>query len=142
MEEWIEAILRGGRFKQIVESQVKEIRKEYELKQMEIDVLFALAKRGNNNTSADICRHLRANKGHVSQTVESLRSKKLLIERQDEKDRRYMHYYLTREADEIIQKVSQKWDELNSRLFKGILPEEIEVFNRVSEQIARNMEAF
>ena len=140
MEDRIEALLRGSQYKQLREYEFSEIRKYYDLKRIEIEILYVLSKADEHNTSADICRSLRANKGHISQAVDRLCKKNYLTAVQDTSDRRYVHYRISDEAMEIVKKVTEKWEELNRELFAGVTPQELETLKNVAGKIGKNME--
>ena len=140
MEERIEILLRGVEFKRLREYELSEIRKLYDLKRIELEILYFLSRAGENNTSADIRQHLNANKGHVSQAVDHLCKRNFLTAMQDKADRRYVHYYVTTESKEIIDQIAAKWKELNCELFQGITSEEMEEFKRIAGKIGKNME--
>lgn len=140
MEDRIEALLRGSQYKQLREYEFSEIRKYYDLKRIEIEILYVLSKADEHNTSADICRSLRANKGHISQAMDRLCKKNYLTAVQDTSDRRYVHYCISDEAMEIVKKVTEKWEELNRELFAGVTPQELETLKNVAGKIGKNME--
>ena len=140
MEDRIEALLRGSQYKQLREYEFSEIRKYYDLKRIEIEILYVLSKADEHNTSADICRSLRANKGHISQAMDHLCRKNSLTAVQDTSDRRYVHYRISDEAMEIVKKVTEKWEELNRELFAGVTPQELETLKNVAGKIGKNME--
>lgn len=140
MEEKIEGLLRGSEFKKLRECKLSEIRKQYNLKRIEIEILYFLSKSGSNDTSADICKHLKANKGHISQAVDNLSKQNYLVAIPDTNDRRYVHYQVSEEAKEIVEIIAKKWSELNKELFAGITPEEMEELKRIAGKIGKNME--
>lgn len=140
MEEGIEILLRGSQFKRLRECELSEIRMRYELKRIEIEILYYLSKAGDSNTSADICKHLKANKGHISQAVDELCKRNFLVAIQDTADRRYVHYCITKAAKEIVNEIARKWNELNTELFRGITGEEMEELKRIAGKIGKNME--
>lgn len=140
VEEKIEMILRGSQFKQLREYELAEIRKSYQLKRIEVEILYFLSNAGEQNTSADICRRLKANKGQISQAVEHLCRMKYLMAMQDAVDRRYVHYYVTDSSKEIIEQIAKKWKELTDALFVGVTREEMEELKNIAGKISRNME--
>lgn len=140
MEERIEGLLRGGEFKKLRECELSEIRLRYDLKRIEVEILYYLSVAGENNTSAEICQHLKANKGHISQAVDSLCKRNYLVAVQDTLDRRYVHYSVTQAANEVVDEITRKWNELSQELFVGITPEEMEEFKRIAGKIGKNME--
>ena len=140
MEERIEILLRGSQFKKLREYEMSEIRMRYELKRIETEILYYLSRAGESNTSADICRHLKANKGHISQAVDSLCRRNYLTAVPDTSDRRYVHYHITEMSEEIVDEITKKWNELNKELFLGITKEEMEELKRIAGKIGKNME--
>lgn len=140
MEERIEILLRGSEFKKLRECELSEIRKEYNLKRIEIEILYFLSKSGSSDTSADICKHLKANKGHISQAVDNLCKQNYIIATPDTNDRRYIHYQVSEEAKEMVDRITRKWNELNKELFEGVTKEEMEELKRIAGKIGKNME--
>lgn len=140
MEKQVEVILRGSQFKQLLESQFSDIRKEYDLKRIEIEVLYFLSECGEKNTCTDIYQYLQANKGHVSRAVDSLCKKNYLVAIPDKEDRRYIHYMLTDTASEIINNISAGWKRMNREIFIGVSEEELRIFQKVAKKIGKNME--
>ena len=140
MEERIEILLRGNEFKRLRECELAEIRKQYNLKRIEIEILYFLSKSGSNDTSAGICKHLNANKGHISQAVDNLCKQNYIMAIPDTRDRRYIHYQVTDESREIVERITKKWKELNKELFAGVTEEEMEELKRIAGKIGKNME--
>lgn len=140
MEERIEILLRGSQFKKLLECELSDIRMNYDLKRIEAEILYYLSKAGENNTSADISQRLKANKGHISQAVDNLCKRNYLLAVQDTSDRRYVHYCVTDSAREIVNKITDKWNEVNRELFVGVTPKEMEELRRIAEKIGKNME--
>ncbi len=140
MEKPVEALLRGGQFKRLMEREMSNVRKQYQLKRIEIEVLYFLSKCGEYNTLLDIARYLNANKGHISQTVDSLSQKGYITVHRDENDRRYVHYGLTEGAMPMIESINTAWAKLTRELFEGITPEEMEALKQISKKLRQNME--
>lgn len=140
VEERIEVLLRGNEFKKLRECGLSEIRKQYNLKRIEVEILYFLSKAGSNDTSAGICKHLNANKGHISQAVDNLCKQNYITAMPDTRDRRYIHYQVTHEAKEIVERITLTWKELNQELFSGVTAEEMEELKRIAGKIGKNME--
>lgn len=140
MEEKIEILLRGNQFKRLRECELSEIRKFYDLKRIEVEILYFLSRSGEHNTSADICRRLKANKGHISQAIDHLCRQNYLVAVQDTADHRYVHYRVTEASKEIIDWITKKWKELTDALFMGVTQEEMEKLKVIAGKIGRNME--
>lgn len=136
----IESILKGGRFRKLMEEQIGEIRKKYDMKKAELEILYFLSHCGGHNTSTDIHDQLLMNRGHISQAVDSLCRRRFISAMPDERDRRYVHYILLDSAKDVVRELSMQYEELNRKILEGISEEELEVFRRVSAKIRNNME--
>lgn len=139
MEKPVEVILRGGQFKQFTEQELSELRKKYNLKRIELEVLQFLSVCGDCNTVADIHEYLNANKGHISQAVFCLCKRGYVSSEQDKRDRRYVHYTLTEEGERLAQETSDIWKKIREEMFEGVSEEELDCFKRVSQRIAENI---
>lgn len=139
MEKSVEVILRGGQFKQFTEQEISELRKKYNLKRIELEVLHFLSICGECDTAAYIHEYLNANKGHISQAVFRLCQRGYVSASQDKKDRRYVHYSLTSEGKKLTEEISHVWDKIREEMFEGVSEEEMECFKRVSERVGENI---
>lgn len=140
MNNSIEAILRGGQFKKLVENTMLVIKDKTNLKRVEIEVLYFLSRYPEQNTMKDICNHLQMNKGHISTAVDSLTKQEYIIQQKDESDRRYVHYTLTKKAGEIGEQMTSSWEKMTERMLKGVSEEDILVFEKVAGLISKNIE--
>ena len=141
MKKPVEVMLRGGQFKQYTEQSLSEMRKKYELKRIELEVICCLARCGEDDTVVSIHEYLNANRGHISQTVFSLCEKGLITAEQDKKDRRYVHYSLTHDGKKIAAEADDVWKRIREEMFAGISDEEMEIFNRVLLKVNENIKA-
>ena len=139
MERQVEALLRGGQFKQILGNYVKNLREKYGLNRTEIEVLYYLSRGGEHNTAKDINLSLHMNKGHISQTVESLCQNGYISASKDENDYRIVHYTITDEATHVAEEIDCAIDRLYKTLFAGISAEDQETFARIAAQMASNI---
>lgn len=140
MDGQIESILKGGKFRKLMEEQIGEIRKKYDMKKAELEILYFLSRCDGHNTSTDIHDQLLMNRGHISQAVDRLCKRKFISAIPDERDRRYVHYILLDSAREIVRELSTQYEELNCKILDGISEEELEIFQRVAAKIRNNME--
>ena len=136
----MESILQGGQFKKLLEEQSLELRRKYDLKKAELDILYFLSHCGAYNTSTDIHHQLLMNRGHISQAVESLIKRNYIVAIPDQNDRRYVHYELLDSAGEMIHEMTKMREETNALILEGIPEEELQVFQAVSEKIKANIE--
>lgn len=140
MDEQLEMALKGGEFKHLMESRFARIKSDYNLKKVDIEVLYFLANSGEENTPTDIYKKLGLNRGHVSQAIDSLCRRQLIIAVPDQNDRRYMHYMVSDAAGEIISGIAKIKQELDSQIFKGITKEEMHAYKRTTEKIFKNIQ--
>ena len=140
MDVQMETILQGGPFKKLLEEQIIELRRKYNMKKAELEILYFLSRCGKQNTSTDIHHQLMMNRGHISQAVDSLCKRNYIIAVPDEKDRRYVHYELQDSAKEIIAEMTRVREDINNRIWEGISEEEMKIFREVSSKIRKNIE--
>lgn len=140
MDEQLEMMVKGRELKHLMESRSTQLRKECGLKRMEVEVLYFLSVSREQNTSVDICHYLKANKGHISQTMDSLCRQHYLDAVPDQKDRRYVHYLMTEDAQAVVDRLREDWIDMYQQLFAGVSEEEMETYRRISLKIRENME--
>lgn len=140
MDEQLEIALKGGDFKHLMESRFARIKNDYDLKKVDIEVLYFLSNCKDKNTPTDIYKKLGLNRGHVSQAIDSLCRRKLIIAVPDQNDRRYMHYSVSDDAVEIIEEIAEIKKELDKQIFRGITEEEITAYKKTTEKIYRNIQ--
>jgi DNA-binding MarR family transcriptional regulator len=139
VDEQLEIALKGGDFKRLLDTQFDAIKKKYDLKKVEIEVLFFLSKCGNENTPTDITKRLILNRGHVSQAIDILLKRQLIAAVADEQDRRCMHYTITTNAVPIIDEIANVKKQMDAQILKGITQEELEMYKRISDKMIRNI---
>lgn len=140
MESSIEGILRGGKFKKLMENRLADLKDRTGLKRVEIEVIYYLSQESEHNTMTDIYRHLQMNKGHISTVMDSLCKKGYVIQRPDPNDRRCIRYTVTDMADEIVKQMDASWENMTQRLMDGISQADLDVFEKVAGQIGQNIE--
>ena len=117
------------------ESMLKGICETYRLSLIEATIISFLYYNPGKYTAADIVELRMLSKGNVSQAVESLMQKSLLQRRQDTEDRRKIHLSLTQAAQPITASLKELFQQFHEELFFGLSKEELELFDRVNEQI-------
>ena len=120
------------------ESMLKGICETYRLSLIEATIISFLYNTPGKDTAADIVELRMLSKGNVSQAVESLMQKSLLQRRQDTEDRRKIHLSLTQAAQPITASLKELFQQFHEELFFGLSKEELELFDRVNEQIIVN----
>lgn len=140
MDIQIESFLLGGKFKKLQEERILELRKKYNMKKVELEILFFLSHCGEQNTSKDIHYQLMMNKGHISQAVNSLCQRHMIVAIPDQEDRRYVHYKVSDSAKEIIAEMGNNRDRISQQILEGISEEELKQFKEVAAKIVNNIE--
>ena len=139
MDTQIDVILQGGQFKKLLEEQSAELRKKYNMKRAELEILYFLSKSGEHNTSTDIHRQLMMNRGHISQAVDNLCRRNYIIAIPDKNDRRYVHYEISDHAKELITEMTSRREAMNQKILEGVSEEELKIYREVSEKIRNNI---
>lgn len=141
MDERIEVALKGEEFKRLLGNQFTEIRKEYGLKSVDIEILLYLSHCKNENTPSDIFRRIRINKGHISQGIDNLIHKGYISPLSDSEDRRVVHYIVNDSSKEVIDAIIPIKKNLEKRIFNGLSKEEISQYKEITYKILKNIEA-
>lgn len=139
MENPIETILRGGKFKKMITNQFADVKEKYGLKRVEVEILYTLSKCGEDNTLKDLAKRLEMNKGHISQAVDRLCKQGYLTADVDVNDRRYIHYLITDKGKEFNEDVSELWEKMLDMIFEGVTEEQMRIFKEVAYKIGENM---
>ncbi len=140
MDAQIELILRGGQFKKLLDERAVALRKKYDMKKAEVEIIYYLSRSGEHNTSTDIHNHLMMNKGHISQAVDSLCQRNYLAAIPDKEDRRYIHYELTKEAKNVVDEIVNVRAAITEAILDGVTKEELKAFRIVAKKISGNIE--
>ena len=138
----IEVVLKGGEFRKYSDSKFAMLRKHYEMKRVEFEVIYYLSTCGSADSLVDIAEFLNANKGHISVTLYSLIEKGYVVSSHDENDRRYMHFSLTDKGKEAACDIENVWKSIRNELYYGMTEEEISAFIETFHKICKNIEHF
>ena len=140
MERQIDNLLHGSQFKQLMEDRISQIREQYGLRKVDVEILYYLSGCGERNTSKDIKNDTKITKGHISQSVDRLQKMELLTFSPDENDRRCVHLCLTQKAEQVSRDITGVWNEMSRIVFEGVTEEEVKVLASVAAKIARNID--
>lgn len=140
MDEKLEVALKGEEFKRILESQFADIKQKYDLKTVDIEILLYLSYCKDENTPSDIFRHIRINKGHISQGIDNLIAKGYIEPSHDLQDRRVTHYKINDSAREVLDAVIPLKRNLEEKILNGLTSEEISLYRTITIKILKNME--
>ena len=116
--------------------------KEQNLTRNELDILLFLYNNPAYDRAADIVSRRGIAKSHVSLGVASLEEKGLLLRRFDENDRRTAHLELTESARGIAAQARETQQQFFAVLYRGISPEEFEIWRNIVHKVCKNIENF
>ena len=140
MDIGMDGLLRGRRFKQVVEQHYAPLREKYALKQIEVEVLCFLSK-WKDATATDVWQTLNLNKGHVSQAFDALSKKGYLTAFKQESDKRCTCYAITPAAEMAVEEIGAVRRELLSQMLRGVSAGELREMERIVGKIFHNMDA-
>lgn len=138
----LEAVLKGGEFRKYSDSKFALLRKHYDMKRAEFEVIYYLSICRDADSLVHISEYLNANKGHISATVFALTERGYINSAQDKNDRRYMHFCLTEKGKEVAADIESVWKDIRNELYYGLTDEEISEFLNTFRKICRNIEHF
>ncbi|MBS6397172.1 MAG: MarR family transcriptional regulator [Clostridiales bacterium] len=124
----------------IYERSFSEIRKKYDMTQLEVDILAFLKNNPHMDTASDIVRYRMLPKANVSQGVELLIQKEMLVRRTDPCDRRRVHLELQKEAEPVLEGILEAQRSFGEILFRGIPEDEREWYLEMSHRISENIQ--
>ena len=106
----------------LYESMLRSICEKYRLTLLEATILSFLHNNPGVDTAADITELRMLSKGNVSQAVESLIQKGLLLREQDGADRRRIHLHPTTAAAAITVSLEEGRRQFQAEVFCGLSP--------------------
>ena len=124
----------------LYESMLRSICEKHRLTLLEETILSFLHNNPGVDTAADITELRMLSKGNVSQAVESLIQKGLLLREQDGADRRRIHLHPTTAAAAITVSLEEGRRQFQAEVFCGLSPGDLELYDRINHRIAENTE--
>ena len=118
---------------------MEPICQEWKLTRNELDIMLFLYNNPEYNRAADIVSHRGIAKSHVSLSVASLEEKGLLLRRFSEQDRRTAHLELPEPGRVIAAQAREMQLRYFSALYRGISPEEFEVWKNITQKVWDNV---
>lgn len=134
-----EVLISGQQFKKLYEKKCEVIMEEYNLRKVEIDILYFLSNCGSSDTAKDIMKLKFLSKAHISKAIENLSHRNYVFCCPDAEDKRWIHLRLTENANPIIEKIKIIREILFAAIFVGITEEEKNVMIRIASKIAANI---
>ena len=117
----------------------EEIREEYGIKQIDLDILYYL----HHNPEAsigEISRIQSLNKGQLSLAMNSLKEKGLIDTKENEQDKRYQIYTLTPTAEKIWDRIVCSKEVMKEQLYRGFSEEEQKIFEDLVARMGVNID--
>ena len=140
MKEKMERFMIGNRLKKFVAKQLNGVSNKYGIKKTELNIFIYLSKASEKNTARDIQEYLSINKGYLSRILDELCRKVNLEGVPDQHYRRYIHYVPTELAKPMIEELRLTKSRLDDKIFSGISDEELEMLEKISCKIDRNIQ--
>lgn len=113
--------------------------KAWKLTRNELDVLLFLHNNPGFDRAVDIVSRRGIAKSHVSLSVTGLEEKGLLERRFSRQDRRMVHLELTEQGRTIAAEAREKQVQYFSALYRGVSPEEAELWKNIVLKIRENI---
>lgn len=139
MDWMLEGLLQGTQFQKLYNRKIESLRREYNLRKVDIDILYFLFKSGEHNTSKDINDLNLFNKGHISQSVGRMVKQQLIYIIPDQEDRRCMHIMLTDRAIKVVEEITALRKQMYNIILKGVTEEERDILLHVSRKVNENI---
>ena len=135
----MEGIINGQQFKRVYEKKCEPLMKKYDLRKIELDVLFFLYSYETCDTAKDIVNRKCLSKAHVSKAIENLTDRRFVMTRSDNQDRRCVRLMITEEARPVLTEMEALWYELERCMYRNVSAEEQSTFTSILNKIIGNI---
>ena len=137
--ETFDIFLRGRRMKLIHNLMYQSVRRQYDLKQAEVELLL-YSEANPGCTSHSAAEFLLLHKGQISQAVDHLKQLGYMKCERDPEDKRFIRMTITDQGREVLNVISEIADEINRELFRDFSAEDFRKFKALSDQLIVNMD--
>lgn len=134
----LEGFINGQRFKRLYEINCEPLMKKYNLKKIELEVLYFLHSYEMYDTAKDIVNYKCLSKAHVSKAIDGL-TRNHYIAACSGADRRCVHLTVTDQALPIIDEMNRIWAHIEQCVYQNISEHERAVFTEVLNKIVSNV---
>lgn len=117
----------------------EDIMKQYDLTQIEIDVLAFLANNPEYKHAQDIVEIRGISKAHASIAIEKLVKKNYITRTPDPDNRRCNILLVKDEANDVVKKIQKNQKKYTEQTFQGFTDEEIEIYHQFLNKIYHNL---
>lgn len=125
--------------KKIYDNSYDDLRTKYGLTMNEIMFLLYLDKNKEKNTATEIVENLVTTKSHISKSIDSLAKGNIVVRIQDKIDKKIIRLYISDTASDLLNELRAREELINHTIIKGIPKGDLEAFNRVLEQMRKNV---
>lgn len=136
----IEEFVSGQKFRKVYEKKCEYLLVKYDLKKIELDVLFFLHRYESLNTAKDIVNNKCLSKAHVSNAVDSLARKNYVVACTDSGDRRCLQLTITSQARPVVEELNIVWNQILEIIYCDLSKEEIEILEKAIAKINKNID--
>lgn len=114
--------------------------KQWSLTRNELDILLFLYNHPHLNRAADLVNYRGMVKSHVSLSVRTLKEKGLLQQNPFPDDRRAVRLELTDNGSRIAAEAKELQHGFFEKLFRGLTPEEMELWLAIIKKVENNIQ--
>lgn len=123
------------------ETLTKSVCDQYQLTQMEYDILMFLYSNPQYHTAADIVNVRKSTKSHVSTSLKHLEERGLIEKKKSADNKKYYEIYLLDDAKIIIDEGLVLQEKFRKKMFQGLTDEEMVMWKAIFKKICNNAEA-
>lgn len=134
----VEVLLLARRFRRLYEAVSQPVCAAHGLTQTELDILGFFSNHPERDTARDVAEWRMLPKANVSQAVETLIGKGLLVRQPDEIDRRHVHLLLTEKTARMLPDIHASRKKLSDIMTGDFTAEESAVYLSLQRRIDDN----
>ena len=134
-----DCLLWGRKLRGFFKAFSDEYRKDYGLKQIDLEILFYLHYNPEASIG-EISRSQSLNKGQLSLAMTELKDKGYIDAKGNEQDKRYQIYHLTPAAEKIWDQIVAAKVRMRELLYDGFTPEERAMFENMVLRMGINID--
>ena len=140
MDDSLDLLLSGQRYKKIRESFYSSVLKMYDLTMLDIRILMFFYEHKGFDTARDLVKTHYLTKSYVSKSIEKLIDRNFLLTKSHEKDKRCAHLAVCDKALPVINEVAKQRKRMLEELFCGISEEQKKALWEVAVLVNENAE--
>lgn len=135
----LDILMSGQQYKKLYEKEFDALLSKYNLRKIEMDILFFLSTDEQCYTARDISTFRCLSKAHISKAVENLTGRGFIKAFQDVRDRRCLRLVVTEKARSIIEEIQVINQKITALVYSGLTEEEMTVLENIAKKIIYNI---